>query len=57
MIMKKKQYMKPEQRVVVLQHMTQLLTGSPLTSTNTNLIDDDDLDIDDTPVGTGFWGR
>lgn len=55
--MKKKQYMKPEQRVVVLQHMTQLLTGSPLTSTNTNLIDDDDLDIDDTSVGTGFWGR
>ena len=55
----KKQYMKPAMQVVELQHMTQLLTGSPLTSTNTTgLAPLDDLDIDeDTPVGTGFWGR
>ncbi len=54
----KKEYIKPEQRVVELQHHCQILAGSnQLTSTNTNLTGDDVLDIDDEEVGTGFWGR
>ena len=55
--MKKKLYMKPAMQVVELQHHCQILAGSPLTSTSTNFIDEDDLLIDDTPVGTDFWGR
>ena len=41
--MKKKQYMKPEQRVVLLQHRTMLLSGSPVRSVSTNMDDDDDF--------------
>ena len=53
----KKEYIKPDMKVVELQHMTQLLVGSnTLTGTSTTGIDDD-LDIDDEEVGTGFWGR
>ena len=56
-IMKKRTYEKPTVKVVELQHMTQLLVGSnTLTGTSTTGIDDD-LDIDDEEVGTGFWGR
>jgi len=55
----KKEYIKPEQRVVELQHHCQILAGSnQLTSTNTNLTGDDVLDIDeDNTAGTDFWGR
>lgn len=53
----KKQYMKPTMSVVKLQHRNCLLMGSPLDSTNTNLDPEDDIDIGDTPVGDGFWGR
>ena len=55
----KKEYIKPDMKVVELQHMTQLLSGSnTLTGTSTTGIDPlDDLDIDDEEVGTGFWGR
>lgn len=56
----KKEYIKPEQRVVVLQYRAMLLDGSPLRTTNTNLKDneEDDLDIDEnTPATTGFWAR
>lgn len=40
--MKKKQYMKPEQRVVLLHHRTMLLSGSPVRSVSTNMTDEDD---------------
>ena len=53
----KKEYIKPDMKVVELQHMTQLLVGSnTLTGTSTTGLDDD-LDIDGEEVGTGFWGR
>jgi len=57
--MKKKLYMKPAMQVVELQHKTQLLAASnKLRGTDiTGLDDDDDLDIDDEEVSTGFWGR
>jgi len=48
----KKEYMKPEQRVVELQHKTHLLQAS---QASTNLAPEDDLDITDTPGTT--WGR
>ena len=33
----KKEYMKPEQRVVMLHHRTQLLSGSPVNKTLNNV--------------------
>ena len=39
--MKKKEYMKPEQRVVLLQHRTMLLSGS-VRGVSTNMTDEDD---------------
>lgn len=40
--MKKKEYMKPEQRVVLLQHRTMLLSGS-VRGVSTNMTDEDDF--------------
>ena len=54
MIMKKQDYQKPTINVVQLQHRTMLLQASQAI---TNLDYDDDFDIEDTPAGTGFWGR
>ena len=55
----KKEYMKPEQRVVQLQQRTMILAGSgggPLGSVNTQGVDDgDEFTIDNTPGTT--WGR
>ena len=53
--MKRKDYQKPTMRVVKLQHRTCMLAGSPLTSTSTNLDEEDDIDISDTPGS--IWGR
>ena len=39
--MKKKEYIKPEQRVVLLQHRTMLLSGS-VRGVSTNMTDEDD---------------
>ena len=36
----KKNYQKPSMKVVKLQHRSQLLTGSPVTSVRSNLGDD-----------------
>ena len=47
--------MKPEQRVVLLQHRTMLLSGSPLNATSSNLDPEDEFTIDDTPGSS--WGR
>ena len=45
-------------QTVMLQHRHQLLSGSPPTSTGSNLAPEDDvIVIDDTPAGTDFWGR
>lgn len=55
--MKKKGYMKPAMRVVLLQHHQQLLAGSLKSVQSTGLDGGDDLGIDDEEVGTGFWGR
>ena len=52
--MNKKEYLKPEQRVIVLQQKAMLLYAS---STNTNLPNSDDLTIDDNPTTDPFWGR
>ena len=52
--MKRKDYMKPTMRVVMLQHRHQILAGS-IQSTSTNLSSEDDIVISDTP-GSG-WGR
>ena len=50
----KKTYLKPTMQVVHLQHQHQLLAGS-LTSTSTNLDQEEELEIDDTPQTV--WGR
>lgn len=47
----KKEYIKPEQRVVLLQHRTMLLAGS-VRALSTN-IDDDDDQVDDFIWGGG----
>lgn len=52
--MNKKEYLKPEQCVIVLQQKAMLLYAS---STNTNLGKSDDLTIDDNPTTDPFWGR
>ena len=51
----KKEYLKPEQRVVVLKYKAKLLVGA--SNTNTNLGKSDDLTIDDNPTTDSFWGR
>ena len=53
----KKEYMKPEQRVVVLRHRTHLLSGSGLgRSVTTQGVDEgDEFTIDNTP--SSDWGR
>jgi len=38
----KKKYMKPEQRVVVLQHRTMLLSGNSVRSVSTNMDNEED---------------
>lgn len=43
--------------VVELRHRTSLLAGSLLDRTSTNLGSDDDIIIEDTPIGDGSWGR
>ena len=62
----KKTYLKPTMQVVLLQHQHQLLVGSPLSTINTTklsgedvttLSGEDEIYIDDDPVGNGFWGR
>lgn len=54
--MKKKEYIKPEQNVVVMRY-SQMLCQS-VTSIDSSLLDEDDLLIDDTtPVDDSFWGR
>ena len=52
--MKRKDYMKPTMRVVMLQHRHQILAGS-IQSTSTNLSEEDAIDISDTP--SSIWGR
>lgn len=51
----KKTYLKPDMQIVQLQHLHQLLAGSPLDSVNTNLSEEDDLEIDENPQSS--WGR
>ena len=48
----KKEYMKPEQRVVELQHRTMLLSGS-LNSVGSNLDTEDEIGISDEPGSSG----
>ena len=54
----KKKYIKPTQYIVVLQHTTQLLSGS-VESISDNLDPEDVISItnDDEPVGGDFYGR
>ena len=52
----KKKYIKPAQCTVVLQHNTQLLSGS-VESISDNLGEDVILIGDTTPVGGDFYGR
>jgi len=55
--MKKKEYIKPEQQVVMLQHNTQLMADSTtLTDVSTTGLDDN-LSLDGEEAGAGFWGR
>ena len=51
----KKEYITPAMQTVMLQHQHQLLSGSPLTSTSSNLDGEDDLEI--IGVSQGIWGR
>ena len=51
----KKTYLKPDMQIVQLQHHHQLLAGSPLDSVNTNLDEEDDLEINENPQSS--WGR
>ena len=51
----KKTYLKPDMRIVQLQQHHQLLAGSGLSTTSTNLDPEDNLEIDETPQA--IWGR
>jgi len=54
----KKQYIKPEQSVVVLQHSTMLLQASGVQSLSvTGLDNEDDINISDTGGGSGIMDR
>lgn len=53
----KKDYQKPAMRVELLQQQNHLLAGSNLGNVNSNLDPEDELLIDDTPVGFDIWGR
>lgn len=56
--MKKKQYMKPEQRVVVLQHRTMLLQACGAKRLGVTGMDDEDkMDISETGGGSSIWDR
>ena len=56
--MKKKQYMKPEQLVVELQHKTHLLIGSETKSLTTSGLDpEDDIGISQQGGGSSIWDR
>lgn len=57
--MKKKQYMKPEQRVVVQQHRTMLLQASGAKSLGLKGFDDeeDELDLSEQGGGSSIWDR
>lgn len=55
--MKKRAYLKPAMRVVFLKQGCLLLIGSPLSSTNSSLPSEDQILIEGTPSGSGFWGR
>ena len=52
--MKKKEYLKPEQRVIMLQQKAMLLNASKV---GTNLPGSDGMIIDDNPSTDPFWGR
>lgn len=52
----KKTYYKPDMRIVELQHHHQLLAGSGLRTTSTNLDPEDVLEIDET-LPTIIWAR
>jgi len=51
----KKEYQKPTMKVVLLQHRTMLLSGSPVGLTSTNLDPEDEIDISSEPGSV--WGR
>ena len=56
----KKEYLKPDMKVVELQHHAMLLAGSnnKLRGVSaTGLVSEDNLYIDDDEAGDGFWGR
>ncbi len=50
----KKTYLKPAMQTVCLQQHLQLLAGT-ITDVNTNLSEEDDLEIDENPQSS--WGR
>lgn len=50
----KKEYIEPAMQTVCLQQHLQLLAGT-ITDVNTNLSEEDDFEIDDTPQD--IWGR
>lgn len=51
----KKIYLKPDIRIVQLQHQHQLLVVSGPRTTSTNLDPEDDFEIDETPQA--IWAR
>jgi hypothetical protein len=56
--MKKKHYMKPEQRVVVLQHRTMLLQASRVESLSTSGLDQEDvINTSEEGGGSSIWDR
>lgn len=54
----KKTYLKPDMRIVQLEHQHQLLVVSGPRATSTNLPDEEEIVIDpDQGAGTGIWSR
>ncbi len=55
--MTKKEYQKPVMKVIMLQHKSQILTGSVTSLTTTGLDDEDDLILsnDEEPKSGNVW--
>ena len=56
--MNKKEYIEPVMTPVLLKHRSHLMqTSYPLSETNTNLAEDEELTIDQKGDTYGKWGR
>lgn len=54
----KKEYIEPIAKAIELKFTHSLLAGSdPITDVTTNLPEDEQIDVSETPIGEGGFGR